>query len=117
MEPQNEGGHKLTYSKYHAKKTEIDGIVFDSKAESARYQELKLLERAHQIKNLQLQIPFELVPKQSGERAVKYIADFVYSESGETVVEDCKGMKTKEYIIKRKLFKQKYPEYIFRESK
>ena len=55
------------------------------------------------------------MPKQKGERAVKYIADFVYIENGKTIVEDAKGFKTEKYIIKRKLFKYKYPECEFRE--
>lgn len=105
--------------KYSAQKVTVDGITFDSKREAARYCELKLLERAGKITNLRLQQPFELVPVQreedivlkSGkikpgkiiERAVTYVADFVYVENGNLVVEDTKGMRTKEYIIKRKL--------------
>ena len=90
-------------SKYGAVKTIIDGIQFDSKREAQRYAELKLLERAGAIQNLQRQVEFELIPKQDGEKPVKYKADFVYTENGQTVVEDAKGMKTKDYIIKRKL--------------
>ena len=67
-----------------------------------------LMQRAGLISDLQTQVPFEIIPaqKRNGrtiERPVKYIADFVYTENGEQVVEDTKGMKTKEYIIKRKL--------------
>ena len=95
------------YQKYRARKTEVDGIIFDSRKEADRYVELKILENAGYIKDLQMQVPYELVPTQKGnlrtERAVKYVADFVYSEDGQTVVEDVKGMKTREYIIKRKL--------------
>jgi hypothetical protein len=105
------------YNKYHAKKTEIDGIEFDSKAEANRYCELKLLQKANKISDLKLQVPFELVPKQKGERAVKYIADFVYLENGINIIEDCKGIKTPLYIVKRKLTKQLYPQYTFKESK
>lgn len=90
-------------SKFKANKTILDGIQFDSKREAKRYSELKLLERAGVIQNLRLQVKFELIPKQQGERACTYIADFVYEENGQTVVEDAKGMKTKDYIIKRKL--------------
>lgn len=89
--------------KYNARKTTVDGITFDSKREANRYAELKLLERAGEISDLKLQVPFELIPKQPGERAVKYIADFVYTEDGQTVVEDTKGVKTPVYILKRKL--------------
>ena len=95
-------------SKYHAHKTIIDGIRFDSNREADRYCELKLLEKAGLIKNLQCQVRFELIPplKKTGEkteRAVFYIADFTYEENGDLVVEDVKGMRTREYIIKRKL--------------
>lgn len=95
-------------NKYGAKKTAVDGITFDSKHEAQRYCELKLLERAGEIHGLKIQVPFELIPaqyigKKCIERAVTYRADFVYRENGETVVEDAKGHKTKEYIIKRKL--------------
>jgi hypothetical protein len=98
-------------NKYHAKKVELDGILFDSRKEARRYRELSLLERAGKIRGLKLQVPFELIPAQRDEngkvieRAVTYKADFYYTdlETYQTVVEDTKGMKTKEYIIKRKL--------------
>ena len=89
--------------KYKNVKTVLDGITFDSKKEATRYAELKLLAKSGLIQNLRLQVPFELIPKQQGERAVKYIADFVYTENGETVVEDVKGIKTDVYKIKKKL--------------
>lgn len=90
-------------AKYNNTKVRVDGLVFDSKREAERYRQLKLLERAGEIQDLQTQVAYELVPKQAGERAVKYIADFVYTEDGQTVVEDVKGKKTRDYIIKRKL--------------
>lgn len=93
-------------NKYHNRKvTTSDGIVHDSKREASRWVELKLLERVGDITDLQRQVKFELIPKQEGERAVYYIADFVYTDlrTGKTVVEDTKGVRTKEYIIKRKL--------------
>ena len=95
----------MTRNKYHASKTELDGIRFDSRKEAARYSELKLLERAGAIRDLQLQVPFELIPKQEGERACTYVADFVYTDTrtGRQVVEDAKGMRTDVYKIKRKL--------------
>lgn len=104
-------------NKYHNKKTTVGDITFDSRAEAARYAELKLLERAGAISGLRLQVSFELVPKQSGERSVVYKADFVYTERGRTVVEDVKGMRTRDYIIKRKLLKWRYPDVDFREVK
>lgn len=91
-------------SKYKASKVEIDGIVFDSKREASRYCELRLLERTGEISNLEMQKRYELIPKQGKERAVHYVADFVYkNKAGVEVVEDTKGMRTRDYIIKRKL--------------
>jgi hypothetical protein len=112
-------------SKYQAKKVTLNGITFDSKKEANRYRELVLLERAGQIQNLRTQVKFELIPSQRKngkvvERACHYVADFVYevpwhkqyenkeghvvfADGFETVVEDTKGFKTKDYIIKRKL--------------
>ena len=95
-------------SKYHSKKITRDGITFDSVKEYKRYQELALLERVGQVSDLQRQVKFELIPSQrvNGkvvERACTYIADFVYIQNGQKVVEDTKGFKTKDYIIKRKL--------------
>ena len=91
-------------SKYGNIKTfTSDGIKHDSIKEANRWCELKLLERAGKIRLLQRQVKFNLIPKQEGEREVCYIADFVYQEDGKLVVEDVKGKRTKEYIIKRKL--------------
>lgn len=111
---------KEPQNKYRNKKTTVDGITFDSKFEASRYCELKLLEKAGQIKNLELQKEFELIPAQREflgfdennkkkfggviERACKYKADFTYyKNNGQLVVEDTKGAKTADYIIKRKL--------------
>lgn len=111
-------------SKYNNRKVYIDGKAFDSRKEGNRYRELKLLEWAGEIQGLELQKRFVLIPAQyetverygkkgqrlkDGKRCIEkecaYIADFVYTdnESGEMVVEDTKGMKTTDYIIKRKL--------------
>ena len=117
-------------SKYKAKKTQYNGILFDSKKEAKRYRELLLLERAGKISALELQKVYELIPAQYAtsdevytkgknkgqpkrgallERAVVYKADFKYvDEDGYTVVEDTKGVKTKDYIIKRKLMLLNY---------
>lgn len=107
----------MAYNKYHAKKTIVDNIVFDSKKEADRYCELNLLVRAGKISDLRRQVTFELVPKQSDERAVKYIADFVYldNNTGKTIIEDVKGYRTKEYVIKRKILKHRYPYLTFKE--
>lgn len=94
-------------SKYHAKKTEIDGIEFDSAREAKRYTELRDMERAGKIQDLRLQVPFELLPSFECDgvkyRGMKYVADFVYHRGGKVVVEDCKGFKTAEYRLKKKL--------------
>lgn len=92
-------------SKYgNIKTTTSDGITHDSIKEANRWCELKLLERAGKICHLQRQVKYHLIPKQEGEREVSYIADFVYhTDDGKLVVEDVKGKRTKEYIIKRKL--------------
>ncbi len=91
-------------SKYGNIKTiTSDGITHDSQKEANRWCELKLLQRAGKISDLQRQVSYELLPKQDGERAVHYVADFVYVENGREVVEDAKGKRTKEYILKRKM--------------
>ena len=111
-------------NKFGAKKTMFMGILFDSKAEARRYSELLILQRAGKISNLQLQVPFDLLPAQRAESTqifkrgaraglpkpgavlesgVKYFADFVYERNGKTVVEDVKGKRTKDYVLKRKL--------------
>lgn len=112
-------------NKYGNKKIEYCGEVFDSKREYYRYMDLKLLESCGAIKDLKRQVVYELIPTQREkstkvykkgrkkgqpiegkiiEKAVTYIADFVYtSATGKVVVEDAKGMRTRDYIIKRKL--------------
>ena len=80
-----------------------DGIKHDSIKEANRWCELKLLERAGLIQDLQRQVKYELIPKQDGERPVYYIADFVYCENGKKVVEDVKGCRTEVYKLKKKM--------------
>ena len=106
----------MATSKYRSRKTEIDGIVFDSAKEARRYLDLRLLERSGEIGSLERQVKYELLPKNGRERSVHYVADFRYEENGKLVVEDVKGVRTREYILKRKLFKYRYPEIEFRES-
>jgi hypothetical protein len=92
--------------KYHNKVSVLSGKRFDSLKESKRFSELSLLQKLGKISNLETQKPFLLIPKQDGERAVKYIADFVYTENGNIIVEDVKSAITRKlpaYIIKRKL--------------
>jgi hypothetical protein len=100
-------------NKFGNRKTLFNGITFDSRREAKRYAELVLLLRAGQISNLRRQVPFELLPSQKRngkviERPVRYVADFVYIENGQEVVEDAKGLRTKEYILKRKLMLWQY---------
>ena len=112
------------YRKYNNRKIEVDGMVFDSKKEASRYEELLLLQKAGAISGLRRQVRYVLIPAQREwcdeiytrgenkgknkpgkvlERECTSIADFVYYQNGEVVVEDTKGFRTKEYIIKRKL--------------
>lgn len=95
------------FQKYHNKKTVIDGITFDSAKEAYRYRQLC---RKYGPDNIQLQVPYVLIPAQKDEngkvieRKCTYIADFVYHDKdGNLIVEDTKGYRTPEYNIKRKL--------------
>lgn len=108
-------------NKYGNRKIAFDGQTFDSKKEMRHYTELLLLEKAGKIKDLQRQVKFPLIPAQREpdiigpkgghkpgkliEREVSYVADFVYTDlqTGQTVVVDTKGFRTKEYTIKRKM--------------
>lgn len=115
-------------SKYHAKKTVIDGMEFDSAKEAARYRELAALQKAGKIADLETQKRYELIPpqyeiiprygkhgkalkpqKKCLEKALVYVADFVYTDTatGETVVEDVKGYRGgaayQMFAVKRKL--------------
>lgn len=105
-------------SKYNNKKQIIDGIRFDSKKEATRWEQLKCLEKMGKIEKLSRQVEYELIPTQytqvtnprNGrlknkciERKCKYVADFVYFQDGKWVVEDVKGKRTKDYVLKRKL--------------
>lgn len=93
--------------KYNARKTEIDGYVFDSRREANRYSELKLIEAAGEIKSLELQIPYPCIVNE--QLVCKYIADFRYKlPSGRVVVEDAKGYKTDLYRLKNKLVRALY---------
>lgn len=116
----------LKRSKYGAKKITRDGETFDSLREYRRFCELSLLEKSGDIAGLRRQVVFPLIPTQREEtcevykrgknkglpkpgrvleKEVNYIADFVYTEksTGEIIVEDVKGFRTKDYILKRKM--------------
>ena len=101
------------WTKYNNKKITVNGQVFDSKKEARRYKELLLLEKAGEIKDLRTQVKFKPAQRDEAtgkvvERECSYKADFVYDEDGKTVVEDVKGFRTKEYVIKRKLMLWRY---------
>lgn len=114
-------GQNKSYSKYGNKKVIVDGHPFDSMKEARRYKELKLLERAGKIKDLELQPKFELIPTVRTEHEtlykVSYYADFRYTDTktGGVVVEDVKGYKTETYILKKKMLLHKYKGIDFRE--
>lgn len=106
-------------NKYRNKKITIDGITFDSIKEGGRYRVLKLLVKANEIKDLELQKKFELQPSYTNAngkhiRAISYVADFYYYDNklGCYVVEDTKGFRTEVYKIKKKMFEYKYKAII-----
>lgn len=118
------GEGKPSPRKYGNKKITVGGITFDSRREAKRYQELYFLQKAGKISDLELQKRFELIPAQYEsferygkkgqrlkdgricvEKAVFYVADFCYVQDGQKVVEDTKGVRTKDYVIKRKLMR------------
>ena len=107
------------YRKYHNKKTVADGIKFDSMLEAERYAQLKLMERAGAIRDLELQPEYELIPsfKKDGKtwRRTVYKADFRYilAEDDRMISEDVKGSTaviTDVFRLKQKLFEYRYPE-------
>lgn len=95
-------------NKYNAVRSELDGIFFDSKRERDRYWQLKMLVRAKKIDNLILQPSFDIVVNTL--LICKYIADFSYRdlETGTAIVEDCKGVLTDVYKLKKKLVSAVY---------
>lgn len=103
-------------SKYGNQKIIVNGQTFDSQLECARYMQLKILERAKKIKDLQRQVAFELQPSyKKGNKTIKaitYIADFVYIDlqTGMKVIEDTKGYRNEVYKLKKKLF-----EYVYKD--
>ena len=112
-------------NKYHAKKTESDGIVFDSNKEMRRWKELCVMESSGLINNLQRQVRFILQEgfvANDGKkvRPISYLADFCYCDKqGNKYIEDCKSVATKKievYRLKKKMVMYKYPEYKFVES-
>ena len=100
----------------------MNGITFDSKLESDRYQQLLLLEKAGEICDLTLQMEFQIFhgyrDPETGEKEKSAfdVADFVYLDckARKWIAEDTKGIETKEFRLKWKLVKQRYPDYTFR---
>lgn len=98
-------------SKYRARKSVVDGITFDSRAEAARYVELRNMQAAGTISDLELQVRFPLMstggalmitsPGYPKGRVVRYVADFVYTENGQRIIEDVKGVQTPVYKLKK----------------
>lgn len=111
-------------NKFHAQKVDVDGIKFDSKWEAERYNQLQIMQRTGQIKDLQRQVKFILLDgyiNNKGEKIkpIYYIADFQYTDStGQKIVEDTKSPATKTDVfkIKKKLFEVKYKDYVFVEK-
>jgi hypothetical protein len=106
-------------NKYHARKVKLDGYTFDSQREAERYSELKLMESAGLIKNLIVHPRFELFPKKglpNGRimKAIRYTADFQYIDrDGNIIVEDVKGMITRDASLRMNLFQRQYVGLIF----
>jgi hypothetical protein len=98
--------------KYHNKKCEYKGLKFDSLKERNHYIVLEHLEKTNQIKDLKRQVKFELQPSfklnNKTIRAITYIADFTYLKDNKLVVVDTKGFRTKDYLLKKKMFQYKY---------
>ncbi|SMB95469.1 Protein of unknown function [Desulfonispora thiosulfatigenes DSM 11270] len=113
---------KKSKSKYGSRKKEIDGITFDSVKEARKYSELKLLKRAGEIKDFELQPEFELQPgyrNKDGKkiRPITYRADFkVIYPNDKIEYIDTKGFRTKEYLLKKKMLLFKYPDINFVEE-
>ncbi|MEK5469322.1 DUF1064 domain-containing protein [Paenibacillus sp. FSL R7-0210] len=112
----------MVRSKYGAKKTQVDGIRFDSKAEAQRYRELMLLKHAGEVTDIVLQPSYVLMPgfkhEATGERvqAIRYKADFLVTYAdGHQEIEDVKGVKTEVYRIKKKLFMHLHPDLYIKE--
>ena len=117
-------GFGTSRKKYGNAAVQVDGKLFDSRKEANRYIELLIMQRAGKISNLRTQVKYILIPEQRElppegskkpgkviERECAYLADFVYEDledGGKTVVEDTKGFRTKEYIIKRKLMLERF---------
>lgn len=93
-------------AKYNNQKTIVNGIIFSSKREAKRYWELELLKRAGEISDLELQCKLPVLI--NNKKVFTYVADFVYTEEGIKIIEDCKGFRTAVYKIKKKAIEAYY---------
>ena len=101
----------MAYNKYGAIKVKLDGYVFDSKLEAARYKFLKELERAGAVSDIEVHPPYPCFIE--GKKICLYKADFKYKNAkGEEVVEDTKGVQTDVFKLKKKLVEALYPGLI-----
>lgn len=113
--------YKNKTNKYSNEKIIVDGIEFDSKLEARRWQQLNLLQKAGNIKDLRRQIKFELQPSYIKNdkviQSINYVADFVYYDLNKRqfIIEDTKGYKTEIYKLKKKILEYKYPELEIKE--
>lgn len=112
------------YRKYKSVKIDTPDGTFDSKREYKRWMELQMMERNGYISDLRRQVPFELIPAikepdtvgpkggikkgRTIQKACMYVADFVYDQDGKTIVEDAKGFKTKEFLLKAKILRWRF---------
>ncbi|CAB4199202.1 Protein of unknown function DUF1064 [uncultured Caudovirales phage] len=99
----------MTANKFSAKRVMLDGHEFASLAEAKRYSELKLLERAHEIKALGVHPVYPL--SVNGVTIGKFTADFAYFEAGRKIVEDVKGVVTEAASLRMRIFKALYPDH------
>lgn len=106
-------------NKFHARRTELDGYQFDSQAEARRYRTLRLLERAGEIRDLEVHPPsVTLLPAFRDRwgrsyRAISYRADFRYWQGDQEVVEDVKGVAARDFSLRRRLFQHQFPAIRF----
>ena len=113
--------YKNKTNKYCNEKIIVDGIEFDSKLEARRWQQLNLLQKAGNIKDLRRQIKFELQPSYVKNdkviKSINYVADFVYYDLNKRgfIIEDTKGYKTGIYKLKKKILEYKYPDLEIKE--
>ena len=103
----NEKPKRNKYKTATKEERTVDGIVFDSKREMTRYSELKILESSGDIRNLEMQVRYDLHVS-GGSSITYYVADFRYLKGRTRVIEDAKGMRTRMYLLKKKWMRAEY---------